>query len=81
MMRISFLNFLHSNYHLSIHAPHAPKLLGINCQSKLAILSTLVNYSSIVDSSLDNLEYGNFHLLSVFDNFGITIMPFLLQTY
>lgn len=44
------LNFILSNYHVSILVPHAPKLLEINCQTKLAILSTLVNYSSIVDS-------------------------------
>jgi len=61
---------MHSNYYVSILAPHTPKLLGISCQSKLAILSTLVNYSPIVDSYLDNLAYDNFHLLSVFDSFG-----------
>lgn len=47
-----FLSFIHSNYYVSTLALCAPKLLGISCQSKLAILSALVNYSSIVDSSL-----------------------------
>lgn len=43
-------NFIHSNYSVAILAPHAHKLLGTTFQSKLAILSALANYSSIVGS-------------------------------